>query len=322
MEEIINQSNANPEIEKITEQLNKIKQLLVYTKGKDDIIAQLGKELQHYRDGFTAWAFKPLVLALIDFRESCKKDIAALSKYDFDVDRIKKNVTYLLEDLNELLLQNGLDEKDGEYFYNGQNIACPISLGEKAEEEVTQQADSAEAEVEASPEGGEVAVSADKQEEQTLAEVLENYYEEFVALLKDNSALEAAYASAMQHSAKADANNKLVYVYPVFKRLTELKNELGVKFGELPEDKEMAKGSYREILDLTVGGIADTLEVMGCSILVTDDVFNTAQHRLLKVVTTEDESLDRAICTKLTDAYAFEGKVIFLQKVEVYKFKK
>ncbi len=337
MEEKINDTNNNSEIEKVTEQLNKIKQLLMYTKGKDEIIAQLGKDLQHYRDGFTAWAFKPFVLALIDFRESCKKDILSLAKYDYDVERIKKNVTYLLEDFNELLLQNGLEESDGAYLYNGQNISSPISYGAsdtQAEGTETGDTEPVEPESEGSSEAAvtaesetttdtdEVAAALDKAEEQTLSELLESYYTEFLSALKDNSVLETAYLSSLKYSAKVDADNKLVYIYPALKRLIALKNNIAVKFGELSEDNAAAKETYREILDLTVGGIADTLEVMGCSVMVTDDVFNTAQHRLLKAVATDDESLDRAICTKLTDAYTFEGKAIYLQKVEVYKFKK
>lgn len=334
MEEKINGANNNSEIEKVTEQLNKIKQLLMYTKGKDDIIAQLGKDLQHYRDGFTAWAFKPFVLALIDFRESCKKDILSLAKYDYDVERIKKNVTYLSEDFNEMLLQNGLEESDGGYLYNGQDIASPISYGvSDTQEEGAGNAEPAEAgngdgeaavtaESDTTADTDEVAAALDKPEEQTLGELLESYYAEFLSALKNNSVLETAYLSSLKYSAKVDADNKLVYIYPALKRLIALKNDIAVKFGGLSEDNAAAKETYREILDLAVGGITDTLEIMGCSVMVTDDVFNTTQHRLLKTVATDDESLDRAICTKLTDAYTFEGKVIFLQKVEVYKFKK
>lgn len=311
-------AGENSNLKLVEEYLNKLKQLLRYTKGKDDIIAQSGKDLQHYRDGFTIWAFKPFVLALIDFRESCKKDLVTLSKYNFDHEKIKKNINYLLEDFTELLLQNGLAEEGGEFFYNGHNIALPLSFDYDEENEITKEtARFAPAVVEE-----EAAVASDCVEEPSLEQLLETYHNEFMAALKDNSVLEESYLAMLKATAKVDVNNKMLYIYPVLKRLLKLKGAITSKSNDLPDDDDLAKACYSAILSDMVAETEKVLEFMGCSVLVTDDVFNTAQHRLLKAVETEEQSLDRVICTKLTDAYTLEEKVIFLQKVEVYKLKK
>lgn len=314
MEEITN-ADRKSDFELVEEYLNKIKQLIRYTKSKDDIIAQLSKDLQHYRDGFTAWAFKPFILALIDFRESCKKDINSLSRYTFDFEKVKKNINYLLEDLMELLFQNGVEEKDGEFYYNGHNITLPLSFDTEKITNITKNSVFSTVEDEA-------AVALDCAEVQSFEELLEAYHKEFVEILKDNSVLEESYLMLLKASAKVDVNNKMLLIFPVLKHLLELKGIIASKFQALPDADDLAKECYGTILSCVVTEIEKVLELMGCSVLVTDDVFNTTQHRLLKAVDTDDQSLDRAICTKLTDAYTLEGKVIFLQKVEVYKLKK
>lgn len=310
------------EIKTILDYLNRIKQLLRYTKGKDDIIAQLGKDLQHYRDGFTVWAFKPFILAVIDFRESCKKDVQSLSKYSYDVEKIKKNLGYLSDDLTELLIQNGIEEKDSEYYYNGHNIAMPLEFNseETRADMLLCNLEGEETTIPDTANGEETAHAEENQK--TLAEILEEYQNEFVSLLNNNNALEASYLSLVKSSAKVDANNKLLFIYPVLKRLIQLKTDIGVKLENLSENDDEAKYNYEILLKYIVAELESMLGLLGCTVLVTDDVFNTTQHRLLKSVATDDETLDRSICTKLTDAYTFEEKVIFPQKVEVYKFKK
>ncbi len=328
MEEEKNVTGENVEARLLEEYFNKIKQLLRYTKSKDDIIAQLGKDLQHYRDGFTAWAFKPFALAVIAFREDLKKDLANTAKYDYDAEKVKKNLGYLLEDFTEMMLQNGVSEEDGGWVYNGHSLSEPLTYGQSEKEEPAEVADGEVAVTDSAP--GEAAAEEEPAAESgeqaeapapTLEELLGRYHAEIMEELKNNETLDAACLALAKASGSIDADNKLLYIYPVLKKMEGLKEYVGGKLGSVDGEGD-AKQLYAEILTHAVNELEAALSLMGCDVLVTDDEFNTSQHRLLKAVETDDPALDRKIAAKLTDAYVFEGKVIFLQKTEVYKFKK
>lgn len=162
---------------------------------------------------------------------------------------------------------------------------------------------------------------------ETVESLIERYQKEFVNEIRKCEALEKAYASVAAKAAESDAENRRVFIFPVVRILTGLFKKVNCKAiaftaAEAPLTDEGAVDVYKDILSDVIAGIQKALVIMGVSIVVTDDVFNPQQHRLVKVVNTDEAEKDRSICAKLTDAYSFEGKMIYLQKTEVYKYKK
>ena len=78
---------------------------------------------------------------------------------------------------------------------------------------------------------------------------------------------------------------------------------------------------YNELLEDIVEKMGDILIGTGLSIeTLTDGVFDTKKHKLLKTIPTDDEKLDRTIANAYTDCYTYDWKVVYQSKADVYKF--
>lgn len=322
-----NATEQNFDMRLIVEYFEKIRQLLRYTKGKDEIIETQGKILQQYRDGFAVQAFKSFALALIDFREACKKDLLSLEKHDYDVAKIEKYLNFLSEDFTDLLLQNGLSENNGELTYNGHDILKPIAYRERNEEQNKMEDSTSDAQEIADEVLEEVAAAQEEpcEDENTtidLSSRLEQYHREIIAALSDTQRLVSSYKSLLEASKQDDDDNKWTYIYPVLYGLGKLRENIIIQSSNVPGGIEEAKANYKSLLNEIIDTLEKLLGLMGITVVATDDAFNSAQHKIMRVIPTDNAENDRVVCAKITDAYALEGKIISHQKVDVYKFKK
>lgn len=332
--------------------LEKIRHLLQYNKDREEAVVSLGKIVEQYRGDFVITSFKPFVLSLIDYRESAKKDLASIDKYPLNAEKVGRNIEFLLEELDQLLDNNGIEVKDDHLFYCGHDVSEPLKAEpepepepEPAPEEPQEEAaPEEEAPVEEAPEKdlceeeGICPISHEEPQEtpepvlgniaeEVVEEVKEPCLEELIrsicrdieAMLKVKSPLEASYKQLVEASKARDQENRWVYIYPALRDISGLRDHISHAGKALPEDDEGAKEEYKALLSHVIDGCAYALEKLGGRIVITDDVLNSSQHRLVRPVPTDDPSLDRAIANKMTDCYALGDKVVYLQKVEVYK---
>ncbi len=314
------------ELAKIKEYFERAVQLVRYNKGKDDVIEKTGKDIQHYRDGFVLWAFKPVALSLISYREACKKELEELDKYEYDVEKLKKNFNFLVDDAQDLLLENGVEETEGGYSYCGMDILAPLALGERkplvAVEEKTEEV------VEDAPATETVEEVAETPVEEPtvfdLEKTLAEYQQQLLAAIAENTKIDEYIKASFDGAREIDANNKRIVIYPIFHNLAVMKNNLAEQLQSFPQTED-AKGEYANVLANVIDTVCGILEKMGVRVdseHSESDKIVSGFHQLLKVVPTEVEEDDRKIARKITDAYTLDGKVIYPQKVEVFKFKK
>lgn len=308
-------------VARIEQYFEKVRQLVRYTKTKDETIEKLGNEIQHYRDGFIAWAFKPFAMSVINFRESCKKEMEEVDKFDLPVEKIKRNISFLVDEIEDLLLANGCDEDDGKYFYNGKEIVAPVSFGEEFACDTAPVAEQKPAQ-ETTEETVEETIENTPVVEMTWEERIEKYHAELSAILADNSVLEKMVQKGLFAWGKKDTENKWLYIRHALYLLVNLKEATAKKEEALPDDLENLKKEYVEILQGVSDSVALVLDAIGVTILQPEDTFDTKYHRLIKAVPTGNPELDRKINRVMSDAYELDGKVIYQQKVEVLTYKR
>ncbi len=319
---------------------NKVMQLVRYNRTKDEAIERVGKEIQKYREGFTLSAFKALAMSIITYRENCKKELDDLTKYEYTAESLKKNFDFLIDDLKDILLENGVDFDDEGYIYNGQNVMAPIEFGvkkcecEQAEcEKECECADgeacecaqekSCDCEEKCECEQAECENACEAECEKTLDCVLEDYIKQITDILADNAKLEEMVNGMLKDASVIDSENKKLVIYPVFHALGLLKDKLDADMQKFPQAEENAKEEYAIILTAVIDKLLEILELLGVNVesenAETDKIV-TGFHKLLKTVATDNPEDDRKIANVLSDAYTLEGKVIYPQKVEVYKY--
>ncbi len=318
------------DIAKIEQYFEKAIQLVRYNKTKDDIIEKTGKDIQRYRDGFALSAFKPLAVSVITYRENCKKELADLAKYEYTADALKKNFNYLIDDLQDVLLDNGADFSDNGFTYCGRDIMQPIDFGTvKKEEPACESQEQCEDACEC--ESAESCECADEQtenaEEQVaeinIEELLEKYQTQLLEALADNAKLESYVKNSVDKAREIDAENKRILIYPVFYQLGLIKETLDSGIASFPKSEETFKQEYAEILTKLDEKLLFVLELLGVNVEAEhaeSDKIVAGFHKLIKTVPTEIEEDDRKIASILSDAYTFDGKVIYPQKVEVFKY--
>lgn len=335
-----------PEVEEtaILDALEKVRAMLRYAKDREEAIVSLGKSIEQYRGDFVLTAFKPFALALIDYRENVKKDLSSLEKYPLDGEKIARNIGYLLEELDQLLSDNGIDVEDDRLLYYGHDVsiplemeeekkcedACPIEAPPPVEEKEEEAYSSEEVKEEKTVCEDACPIEVPKEEaveplseekEPSIKEKILSLCEEIESSIKEKSLIEGAYKELVELSKARDAENRWIFIYPSLRVISRMREHVAHIGRVISKDEEEAKKDYGALLAYIVEEVASSLEKMGGRIVVTDDLLNTAEHRLVKPVLTDDASLDRRIANKLSDCYALGEKIIYLQKVEVYKSK-
>ena len=66
----------------LEEHFQNLKNLIKYTKTKDETIYKLSNELQKYREDYCAKTFKSIATLIISFREDCRKSLSDLNSFD------------------------------------------------------------------------------------------------------------------------------------------------------------------------------------------------------------------------------------------------
>ena len=114
-----------------------------------------------------------------------------------------------------------------------------------------------------------------------------------------------------------------VVLYPVVRSFVNVYKELCGRIDSVELTEDNATAVYRSELEYTVEKISDVLEKCSVSIdIYVSDVYDSKKQRILKIVDTDDASLNGSIICRYTDCYMMGDKVIYLSKVDVYKAKK
>lgn len=324
--------NAEEETEKVTEPVEPQKVLVEFSReefeqlisghfsaiayavnalrSKDDSITRLSKEVQKYREDYCAKSFKSIAMTLIGLRESCRKSIASLDK-PIEFVKIKKYVNYLVDDLDDLMSEIGLEcEKSDGYVwtYNG------TPLFKKSVETVT------------FPDGFTLCEC----EPLTLPELGDSFTEYLTACeetvkaaLADMSRYDACINDYVKVAGSIDEGILAANVYPVLRALVHFaprfKADVIEALNTLTE--ENAATEYRALLEVLVDKLATLLEMGGVEVeAVHGGTYDLKKHKIIKLVPTDDESLDRAVESVSTDCYSLGGLVIAQAKINAYKY--
>lgn len=290
---------------------DELSRLIRIAKAKDDAIARLTREVQTYREGFAMKLTKPLVSELIQLREDYRKTLRGVENYCKTAADAVKYCGYLASDIEDLLMNFGVETAEGGYFADG------VSIWEKQ------------------PKKGKPPVLEPEEPHETqdapikgttfrsLLLRVEQGNEKLKALLQDNAAADANLARLSIAAEALDDNYADAILLPLYRSLALLHRELcaykdGLE-GELTEENKTEK--YQTALMTALDGVDKLLLQAGVTV-VTDpsDNYDLATNRLLKTVPTDDPALDKKIAFRHTDCYMYDGKMIYPCKVDVYKY--
>ena len=295
--------------------LQNLRALIKYTKTKDESIYKLSNELQKYREDYCAKTFKPIGMAIISFREDCRKSISDIEKYQYNAEKVSKYLDFLADDYFEMLSNVGIEEGDEGWLFNGSLIK--------------------QVEIESTPTFvdafNETIVEDETEDEltpkiQNAADLLAylNFVEDEVkTILAKNEALDKCLKAYIQFSFNVEKDLVKILVLPSVRKLVTIGEKLRKTVDDLRSDltDDDCNRKYQQCLSDLVNSLEDVLLSGGVTIDadVRDD-FDPKRDRLLKTVMTDNEDLDRKIALAHTECYVMNEKVIYPSKVDVYKF--
>jgi len=285
-----------------------MKNLLKFNKDKDANLNKLNTELNKYREGYQFNLFKSLALNIIGLREDSKKSLRELSNRELSVADAKKYLGYMTLDYEDLL-ENLNVRIDGDIVkYNGVDVNATISshienpeIPEFIHENLPELK---------SPQLDDVTA---------YLQAVEGYIAD---TLKNNSILDRILKGFIEQSTLYEKGIHQVVLYPVIKCIAKGYEavKIAVEQGESALTEENAKEIYADALE-TVVKLTD--EVLGrCGVIIdgyVSDVYDPKKHRILKTLKTELDEENGKVAIKYTDCYTLEEKVIYPQKVDVYK---
>jgi molecular chaperone GrpE (heat shock protein) len=291
-----------------------IANLLRYNKTREESIQRLSAEVQKYRDGFAYSALKPFITALITLREDCRKSIRELTQFEFDDEKVKKHIKYLVSDFEEMLTNIGL-ERDGQSIrIKGESLSKLTKPKVLPEEPPTnEQKDDNSTQTLVC--GGQIRSMPE------LIEYLKKSEETIRSTLQDRTMVDKIIQEYGMLAARTDAEYYLAMITPIAVQIYKLCDAISDK--SQPADSysgDTLIKLYTEVLDDVVNGLEDILIGAGVKMDTLGDVFDPQKHKLLKTIPTNEEARDRTVAHKYTDCYAYEEKVIYPSKVDVYKF--
>ena len=295
--------------------LQNLRALIKYTKTKDESIYKLSNELQKYREDYCAKTFKPIGMAIISFREDCRKSMGDIKKYQYDVEKVSKYLDFLADDYFEMLSNVGIEEGDDGWLFNGSLIKqfevenAPV-LARPFQEMTTEE------------EGVQASIPNVKNADDLLA-YLSAVENEVKAILAKNEALDKCLKAYIEFSFNVEKNLVKVLVLPAVRTLVTIGEKLRCTVDELRGNltDEDCNQKYEQCLENLVNALEDVL-LSGGVVIDADvrDDFDPKRDRLLKTIMTDDEALDRKIALAHTECYVMNEKVIYPSKVDVYKF--
>ena len=285
-----------------------VKSLLKFNKDKDANVNKLNAELNKYREGYQFNLFKSLALNLIGLRENAKKSLRDMDLKDLPVDVAKKYLGYMTLDYEDFL-ENINVRIDGEKVkYNGQDVDNVIAK---------------KIEVQEIPEF--TFENLPELKSNSLDGVMEylKAVETYIAeTIKNNSIIDRILKGYIDQASLYENGIHQVVLYPVIRRIADGYKVVSIAVEDALSvlTEENAKETYATALE-TVVKLTD--EILGrCGVIIDEyvsDVYDPKKHRILKTVKTELDEENGKVATKYCDCYTLEEKVIYPQKVDVYK---
>ncbi len=170
-----------------------------------------------------------------------------------------------------------------------------------------------------------VPVSAPSEDVESLKKEIEALRTEVSALKANN---EEYLTSKEQHKAYMAAVNKRDAELANKKFMTMLEQLCAMRedFFKLCNDmeKKLDKFSPKDVLGSFTAYSIDMENILadaGVQIGKFDyEKLNTLHQRIVDVIPTDDESLNGMVAERMSDGYEFEGRVLFKEKVKIYKF--
>ena len=294
----------------ISDHTKKVFSAINNLRSKEDSITRLSKEVQKYRDEYCAKNFKPIAMSLIALRESCRKSLSSLDK-PIEFVKIKKFVNYLVDDIDDLLSDIGLEceESNGYVWtYNG------TPLFKKSVETATfpEVFDLCESEPLVLPEPGD-----------SLTDYIAACEDVITAALANVSKYDKCINDYVKVAAAIDAGILAANVYPVLRGLTHFAPRFKADVIDALNvlDEENAVERYGTLLAALVEKLEDLLVLGGVDVeAVYGGSYDLKKHKIIKLIPTDDESLERTVESVSTDCYSLGGLVISPAKVNVYKY--
>lgn len=282
---------------------------LKYNKDKDANLNNLTKQMNMYREGLEVSMFRSLAVNIIGYREDCQKSLRDLDLREFGLDELKKYLTYLFMDFQDLLNDVGIEKsEEGAWYYNGKNPYEDISKIEVNE---------TLPEVSYTPLPVMQVKSLDD-----IATYLQSSEELIQKTLQTNAVLDKTLGDYIKYCTLYEKGAYQVMLYPVIRRLIKMSFALEKECGALNEDAttEDYKAQYVKALRYVIEETESILLL--CNVTIESeglDKFEGKKHRMLKAIKTEDPTLNGVVANKYSDCYSMGDKVIYPSKVDVYR---
>ena len=295
---------------------NALRDSIRLAKTKDETIVKMKNELNKYREDFGYTLLKQIIMGLISYREDAKNTLRNVAKFSADIETTKKYLGYLDDDFVEML-SNFSIEYDGEKFLlDGKDLA---SIPMRKVDNFVKAEEAAPIE-EAQPEPAEEEHVASLND---VIRLVEENKANIEAILKDNALLDEAYKEAEAVASSVDANYADALLLPSYKLVTgfylKLKKKIEITLENIDEENKTTL--YSDVLIFVISAVSDMLARFGVEIDVdVSNVYDMKTNRMLKFVPTDKPELDKTIAFRHTDTYLYGGKVIYLCKVDVYKY--
>lgn len=284
-----------------------VKNMLKFNKDKDVNVNKLNSDLNKYREGYQFNLFKSLSLNLIGLREDAKKSLRELGSRELSVSDAKKYLGYMTLDYEDFLENLNVRIEGDKIKYNGVDIDAPLKKIVLPEIPEFTHENLPELKSPALPDVTE------------YLQAVETYIAETI---KNNSIIDKILKAYIDQASLYESGIHQVVLYPVIRCIANGYEaiKIAVEQGEGALTEENAKETYANALE-TLVKLTD--EILGrCGVIIdgyVSDVYDPKKHRILKTVKTESDEDNGKIVIKYTDCYTLEDKVIYPQKVDVYK---
>lgn len=280
-----------------------VKNLLKVNKTKDANVSSLAAELAKYRDDFKYSLLKSFITNVIGFREDCKKTLRDLSSRELTEADVKKYLGFLSADFEDFLVNVGIEVKGENLFLNRKNINEEVKGSILVEEPSVYELPELE-----------VKEIATREELLAYLQEVEKYIQE---ILNNNAELDKLLAQYIANAKIYDQGAAQVALYPLVRELVALQNLVNK---DVEEIQEFTAKAYFDELEKIINKLEDLLVGAGVKIdSNVDNVYNPKTQRAIKFSIPEDPELNGTVANKFTDCYMVEDKVIYPQKVDLYK---
>lgn len=286
--------------------LQSIMNILRFTKEKDANTMALSRQLQQYRDGIESVLLKRYALEVIGYREDCRKSLRDLN--EISIENAKKYIGFLVQDYEDLLVNLGIEGTEQACTINGKKI---MSEGAISYRDL--------------PTMEEISISPLMISDlDSLAAYLTACEDAIRIIAAHNTALDCVLSDYIAASSLYEQGVWGVVLFPIVRKLLWYKSKISALADEKIEGlrEDNALQSYVDVLNFAIEVCDNILE--RCNIVIDcgeSNVYDSKRYRILKLIPTEDPTLNGWIVNRYTDCYIMDEKTIYPSKVDVYKLK-